>query len=73
MDVKANANFRNCRADLAKWQTADPLGYPDGWGRFVYCGNMKMDVVKNGYGDVLYLDIQFVKVSCLVHMKVVTE
>ena len=23
--------FRNYRAGLAKWQTADPLGYPDGW------------------------------------------
>ena len=23
--------FRNYRPSLAKWQTADPLGYPDGW------------------------------------------
>ena len=23
--------FRNYRATLAKWQTADPIGYPDGW------------------------------------------
>ncbi len=30
---------RNYRADLAKWQTADPLGYPDGWNRLAYCGN----------------------------------
>ena len=35
--MKANANFRNYRADLAKWQTADPLGYPDGWNQLAYC------------------------------------
>ena len=23
--------MRNYRAGLAKWQTADPIGYPDGW------------------------------------------
>ena len=31
--------FRNYRAGLAKWQTADPLGYPDGWNSLAYCGN----------------------------------
>jgi len=31
--------FRNCRPDLAKWQTADPLGYPDGWNSLAYCNN----------------------------------
>jgi RHS repeat-associated protein len=31
--------FRNYRADVGKWQTADPLGYPDGWNNFAYCGN----------------------------------
>ena len=31
--------FRNYRASLAKWQTADPLGYPDGWNQQAYCGN----------------------------------
>ena len=29
--------FRNYRASLGKWQTADPLGYPDGWNRLGYC------------------------------------
>ncbi len=29
--------MRNYRADLAKWQTADPLGYPDGWNALAYC------------------------------------
>ena len=28
--------FRNYRATLAKWQTADPLGYPDGWNQLAY-------------------------------------
>ena len=31
--------FRNYRAGLAKWQTADPIGYPDGWNSLAYCGN----------------------------------
>ena len=31
--------LRNYRADLAKWQTADPLGYPDGWNLFTYGPN----------------------------------
>ncbi len=31
--------YRNYRADLAKWQTADPLGYPDGWNQLAYCGS----------------------------------
>ena len=31
--------MRNYRASLAKWQSADPMGYPDGWNQLVYCGN----------------------------------
>ena len=31
--------FRNYRADMGKWQTADPLGYPDGWNNFAYVNN----------------------------------
>ncbi|MBP5284517.1 MAG: hypothetical protein ILO34_00195, partial [Kiritimatiellae bacterium] len=31
--------FRNYRASIAKWQTTDPLGYPDGWNQLVYCNN----------------------------------
>ena len=31
--------MRNYRAGLAKWQTSDPLGYPDGWNQLAYCGN----------------------------------
>ena len=28
--------LRNYRADLGKWPTADPLGYPDGWNQMAY-------------------------------------
>ena len=31
--------MRNYRASLGKWQTADPIGYPDGWNQLAYCGN----------------------------------
>ena len=31
--------YRNYRADLGKWQTQDPIGYPDGWNNFAYCNN----------------------------------
>ena len=31
--------FRNYRASLGKWQTADPMGYHDGWNQLAYCGN----------------------------------
>ena len=31
--------FRNYRPDQGKWQTADPLGYPDGWNNFAYVNN----------------------------------
>ena len=31
--------YRNYRSDLGKWQTADPLGYPDGWNQLAYGDN----------------------------------
>jgi RHS repeat-associated protein len=31
--------FRNYRSDLGKWQTSDPMGYPDGFNNFAYCNN----------------------------------
>jgi YD repeat-containing protein len=30
---------RSYRADLGKWQTRDPLGYPDGWNAMAYCND----------------------------------
>jgi RHS repeat-associated protein len=37
--------MRNYRAGLAKWQTADPMGYPDGWNQLAYCGNAATSAV----------------------------
>jgi len=37
--------MRNYRAGLAKWQTADPLGYPGGWDQLAYCGNASVDSI----------------------------
>ena len=31
--------FRNYRPEQGKWQTTDPLGYPDGWNNFAYVNN----------------------------------
>ena len=31
--------FRNYRADIGKWLSADLIGYPDGWNNFAYCNN----------------------------------
>ena len=31
--------FRNYRPELGKWQTTDPLGYPDGWNNLAYVNN----------------------------------
>ena len=35
--------FRNYRAGLGKWQTADPLGYPDGWNHMAYGVNSPLE------------------------------
>ena len=45
--------MRNYRAGLAKWQSADPMGYPDGWNALAYCNN---DTINCGdfLGAVLY-------------------
>ena len=48
--------FRNYRADQGKWQTADPLGYPDGWNNLVYVNNGvtgKFDIL--GFAEILIL------------------
>ena len=35
--------LRNYRADLGKWLTTDPFGYPDGWNQMAYCRNGVID------------------------------
>ena len=47
--------FRNYRSDYGKWQTTDPLGYPDGWNNLAYCNNMTISCV-----DFLGADIYHV-------------
>ena len=37
--------FRNYRPEQGKWQTSDPLGYPDGWNNFNYCNNFLLTSV----------------------------
>ena len=37
--------FRNYRSENAKWQTADPLGYPDGLNNFAYVNNGVNEIV----------------------------
>ena len=45
--------FRNYRPEQGKWQTADPLGYPDGWNNLAYVNN---NIIENidwlGYSAV---------------------
>ena len=54
--------MRNYRAGLAKWQTADPMGYPDGWNQLAYCGNGVTSAVdlwgcERNVGDIEYIDM----------------
>ena len=47
--------MRSYRPGLAKWQTADPLGYPDGWNQLAYGVNsptMGYDVLGASWGNV---------------------
>lgn len=39
--------FRNYRADYGKWQTADPLGYPDGWNNLAYVNGKTTYAIDN--------------------------
>jgi len=47
--------FRNYRSGLGKWQTADPLGYPDGWNNLAYCNNWVIECVDNLGADIYHL------------------
>ncbi|MBQ2623489.1 MAG: hypothetical protein IJG18_00145 [Kiritimatiellae bacterium] len=46
--------MRNYRAGLAKWQTADPMGYPNGWNALAYCGNGVTSAVDYIGGITIY-------------------
>jgi RHS repeat-associated protein len=46
--------FRNYRADQGKWQTSDPIGYPDGWNNLAYVNNkVKTNVDPLGLTDTV--------------------
>jgi RHS repeat-associated protein len=51
--------MRNYRAGLAKWQTADPMGYPDGWNALAYCNNCTIGAVDQigGWCEAVHHDI----------------
>ena len=49
--------LRNYRADLGKWQTTDPMGYPDGWNNLAYVNNgvtMRIDWLGGKIGDGIW-------------------
>ena len=48
--------FRNYRPELGKWQTTDPLGYPDGWNNFAYCNNNVSNIAYCNNSVVEYID-----------------
>ena len=47
--------FRNYRADLGKWQTTDPLGYPDGWNNLAYVNNWVIDSIDRLGTDIYHV------------------
>ena len=47
--------FRNYCADYGKWQTADPLGYPDGWNNFAYVNNDVICALDKFGADITHL------------------
>ena len=54
---------RNYRADLAKWQTADPLGYPDGWNQLAYGRTNPLDGI-DLYGAYWVYTSCWIQKSC---------
>ena len=51
--------MRNYRAGLAKWQTADPMGYPDGWNQLAYCNNGVTSAVDLWGAGVVYVETKW--------------
>ena len=53
--------LRNYRADLGKWQIADPIGYLDGWNNFAYVNNntiMYIDFL-GAWGETSHHEINY--------------
>jgi len=47
--------FRNYRADQGKWQTSDPMGYPDGWNNLAYVNNGVNSCIDRFGADIINL------------------
>ena len=47
--------FRNYRPEQGKWQTADPLGYPDGWNNFAYVNNEVTSAIDRFGTDIYHV------------------
>ena len=47
---------RSYRADLGKWQTRDPLGYPDGWNAMAYCRDQCAEQIDR-FGALTYPEL----------------
>jgi RHS repeat-associated protein len=48
--------FRNYRPELGKWQTSDPLGYPDGWNNFAYVNNWVISCIDRLGTDIYHVN-----------------
>ena len=51
--------FRNYRPEQGKWQTADPLGYPDGWNNLAYVNNGVTMAIDWLGGEIILSDKSF--------------
>ena len=54
--------FRNYRSDCGKWQTTDPLGYPDGWNNLAYGNNQAtngFDFLGGKWGNLEFVSYYF--------------
>ena len=47
--------LRNYRADLGKWPTADPFGYPDGWNQMAYCNGKVISCIDFMVADIYHV------------------
>ena len=47
--------FRNYRSEQGKWQTADPMGFPDGWNNLAYVNNRVNSCIDRFGADITNL------------------
>jgi RHS repeat-associated protein len=54
--------FRNYRAETGKWQSSDPLGYPDGWNNLAYVNNFVVGAIDRfGLELVYFVEATYLK------------